>query len=85
MVVRPEVTVVRLYVKVPGTSRLRKGATAQLHRLVADGWQETKSVVYDDYVLVRLERPVPPTPWTASKERVPRSHQRAVGPYRPRR
>jgi hypothetical protein len=85
MAVRTEVTVVRLYVKVPGTSRLRKGAAAQLHRLTADGWQETKRVVHGDYVLVRLERPVPPTPWTASKGRVPRSNQRAAGPYRPRR
>ncbi len=51
----------RLYVRVPGTDRLRKTAAGRLKRLVAAGWRETERWRRGDYLEVRLERTgVPP-------------------------
>lgn len=46
----------RLYVKVPGTDKLRKTADGRLRRLVADGWREIERNQESEYVQVRLER-----------------------------
>ena len=46
----------RLYVKVPGSEKIRKTAEGRMKRLVADGWRETDRKLETDYVQVRLER-----------------------------
>ncbi len=51
-----EVRYERLYVKVPGTDRLRKGAAGRLHHLLNTGWRETERVQNGDYIRVRVER-----------------------------
>ncbi len=51
-----EVLYDRLFVKVPGTDRLRKRAAGRLKHLLASGWRETDRRVEPEYVVVRLER-----------------------------
>lgn len=51
-----EVIQERLYVKEPGTDRLRKTAAGRLKHLVAIGWRETDRRIEADHVVVRLER-----------------------------
>lgn len=46
----------RLYVKVPGSDKLRKTADGRLRRLIADGWREVERRQDTEYVQVRLER-----------------------------
>jgi hypothetical protein len=46
----------RLYVKVPGTDRLRKNAAGRLQHLLNTGWRETERVQNGDYIRVRVER-----------------------------
>jgi hypothetical protein len=58
MAVRNEVTMIRLYMKVPGSDRLRKGSEATFRHLLATGWHETHRSGERDYVDVRLARPV---------------------------
>jgi hypothetical protein len=45
-----------LYVKVPGTDRLRKTAAAQLRYLLATGWRETERWHYPTHITVKVER-----------------------------
>lgn len=56
--VRNEVAVLRLYLKVPGTDQLRKGAAAELRTMLAHGWHETSRRMASDHMSVRVERPV---------------------------
>jgi hypothetical protein len=58
MAVRNEVTTIRLYMKAPGSGRLRKGSEAELRHLLATGWHETHRTGERGYVDVRLARPV---------------------------
>jgi hypothetical protein len=58
MTVRNEVTVLRLYLKVPGTDQLRKGAAAELKTMLAHGWHETDRRIASDHISVRVERPL---------------------------
>lgn len=51
-----EVIQERLYVKEPGTERLRKGAAGRLSYLLATGWRETERWHAQDYITVRMER-----------------------------
>jgi hypothetical protein len=51
-----EITHERLYVRVPGTEKLRKTAAARLKHLLAAGWRETERTKATDFVQVRLER-----------------------------
>src|SRR6266516_5175191 len=51
-----EVRYEQLYVKVPGTDRLRRGAAGRLRHLLNTGWRETERVTSGDYVRVRMER-----------------------------
>ncbi|HLI57536.1 MAG TPA: hypothetical protein VKY26_10970 [Actinomycetota bacterium] len=46
----------RLYLKEPGTKRLRKGSAGQLRHLLATGWRETDRSYATNYVAVQLER-----------------------------
>ena len=46
----------RLYVRVPGTDKLRKTAAARLQHLLANGWRETERNLTADYLKVRFER-----------------------------
>jgi hypothetical protein len=51
-----EVTHERLYVKVPGTDKLRKTAAARVKHMLSIGWRETERVHSTDYVQIRFER-----------------------------
>jgi hypothetical protein len=57
MAMRNEVSTLRLYLKSPGTDRLRKGSAATLRHLLASGWHETHRTTDAGHVVVRLERP----------------------------
>jgi hypothetical protein len=46
----------RLYVRVPGTDKLRKTAAARIKHLLANGWRETERDQRPDHVMVRFER-----------------------------
>jgi hypothetical protein len=46
----------RLYVRVPGTDKLRKTAAARLKHLLANGWRETDRQQLPDHLMLRLER-----------------------------
>jgi len=46
----------RLYLKVPGTDKLRKTAAARLKHLLANGWRELDRDQKADHLEVRLER-----------------------------
>ena len=46
----------RLYVRVPGSDKLRKTAAARLKHLVATGWRETERDRKPDHIWVRFER-----------------------------
>lgn len=46
----------RLYVRVPGTEKLRKTAAARLKHLLATGWRETDRQMLPDHVALRFER-----------------------------
>jgi hypothetical protein len=75
-----EVRTERLYVKAPGTDRLRKTAAGWLRHLLATGWEETGRRVQSDHLEVRLERTTPAPVVTLR----PRSSADEPGP-RPRR
>lgn len=60
---RREVRTERLYVKVPGTSQLRKGAAGSLRHLLHMGWQVTEWRLRSDHVEVRLERTMTVPVW----------------------
>jgi hypothetical protein len=45
-----------LYLKEPGTERLRKGAAARLRYLLATGWRETDRWHAQDHITVQVER-----------------------------
>jgi hypothetical protein len=46
----------RLYVRVPGTDKLRKTAAARIKHLLANGWRETERQLHPDHVMARFER-----------------------------
>lgn len=66
-----EVRLERLYVKIPGTDKLRKSAAGRLRHLLADGWRETDRSQKADHVAVRVER----TGHTPLKGRLPKGPQ----------
>jgi hypothetical protein len=45
-----------LYLKEPGTERLRKGSAARLRHLLASGWRETERWYSDRYITAKVER-----------------------------
>src|SRR5437763_980469 len=46
----------KLWLKEPGTERLRKNATARLRYLLNTGWRETDRWIGTDYITVKVER-----------------------------
>jgi hypothetical protein len=46
----------RLYLKQPGSERLRKTADGRLRYLLSTGWRETDRWIGSDYVTVKVER-----------------------------
>ncbi len=51
-----EVRYEHLYVKVPGTEKLRKTAAGRLRNLLATGWREVERWHYANHITVRVER-----------------------------
>ena len=51
-----EVRYERLFVKTPGSDKLRQTAEGRLKHLLNDGWREIERTATSDYVKVRLER-----------------------------
>jgi hypothetical protein len=70
----------RLFVRVPGTEKLRKTADARQKHLLANGWRETDRSVTPDYIQVRFER----TGHAPMKARLPRKAPE-IQDRRPRR
>ena len=71
----------RLYVRVPGTDKLRKTAAARLKHLLANGWRETDRQQTPDHVMVRFER----TGHAPMKARLPKFVPEVRMERRPRR
>jgi hypothetical protein len=46
----------RLYLKEPGTERLRKSSAARLRHLLASGWREVERWYHDQWITVKVER-----------------------------
>ena len=76
-----EVRVERLYLKVPNTEKLRKGAAGRHRHLVAAGWREVERKQEIDHIWVRFER----TGHASLRTRLPR-HEKDTGRFerRPR-
>ena len=71
----------RLYVRVPGTDKLRKTASNRLKHLLANGWRETERTPTPDHMMVRLER----TGHPPMKARLPKKSPEVRIERRPRR
>lgn len=71
----------RLYVRVPGSDKLRKTAAARLKHLLAGGWRETGRSQTAEYVQVRFER----TGHAPMKARLPKKIPEVRIERRPRR
>jgi hypothetical protein len=76
-----EVVHERLYVRVPGSDKLRRTAAARLKHLLASGWRETERTQTTDYVQVRFER----TGHAPIKARLPKKGPEIRIERRPRR
>ncbi len=70
----------RLYVKVPGTDKLRKTASNRLKHLLAAGWRETDRSLSADHLMVRFER----TGHAPMKARLPKAIAEVKFERRPR-
>ena len=71
----------RLYVRVPGTDKLRKTAAARLQHLLANGWRETARTLTADYLTILFERPG----HAPMKARLPKTGPEIREQRRPRR
>jgi hypothetical protein len=71
----------RLYVRVPGSDKLRKTAAARQKHLLANGWRETDRQLLPDHLMVRYER----TGHAPMKARVPKPVPEVRIERRPRR
>jgi hypothetical protein len=71
----------RMYVRVPGTDKLRKTASSRLQHLLATGWRETDRQQFPDHVMVRFER----TGHAPMKARLPKAAPEVRIERRPRR
>jgi hypothetical protein len=71
----------RLYVKVPGSDKLRKTASARLKHLLANGYREIERAQKPDHVWVRFER----TGHAPMKARLPKKGPEIRIERRPRR
>ena len=71
----------RLYVRVPGSDKLRKTAAARLKHLLANGWRETERKQQPDHIWARFER----TGHAPMQARLPKKAPEIVIERRPRR
>lgn len=71
----------RLYVKVPGSDKLRKTATERQKHLLANGWRELERQRRADHVMVTFER----TGHAPMKARLPKPVADVHVDRRPRR
>ena len=71
----------RLYVRVPGTDKLRKTAANRQKHLVANGWRELDRQQRADHVMVTFER----TGHAPMKARLPKHAPEVRIERRPRR
>ena len=71
----------RLYVKVPGSDKLRKTAAARLKHLLANGYREIERAQKPDHIMVRFER----TGHAPMKARLPKKGPEIKIERRPRR
>jgi hypothetical protein len=69
-----------LYVRVPGTDKLRKTAAARVKHLLATGWRETDRQQLPDHLMVRFER----TGHAPMRARLPRKAPEVRFERRPR-
>jgi len=80
-----EVRYERLYVKVPGSEKLRKNAAGRLRHLVNTGWRETERSQTAEYIKVRVERTGFTSPYIKLKEApaiAPRERRGGPGGFR---
>ena len=71
----------RLFVRVPGTDKLRKTAAARIKHLLANGWREVERSHHPDHITVKLER----TGHAPMKARLPKASPEVRIERRPRR
>ena len=71
----------RLYVKVPGTDKLRKTAADRQKHLLANGWRELERQQRTDHIMVKFER----TGHAPMKARLPKQAPEVRIERRPRR
>jgi hypothetical protein len=71
----------RMYVRIPGTDKLRKTASNRLKHLLANGWREMDRQQFPDHVMVRFER----TGHAPMKARLPKAGPEIHIERRPRR
>jgi hypothetical protein len=76
-----EITHERLYVRVPGTEKLRKTAAMRLKHLLAAGWRELDRETHPDHIMVKFER----TGHAPMRARLPRKGPEIRIERRPRR
>jgi hypothetical protein len=71
----------RLFVRVPGTDKLRTTAAARLTHLLATGWREVERKQQPDHLWIRLER----TGHAPMQARLPKRQPEIQIERRPRR
>jgi hypothetical protein len=71
----------RLFVRVPGTDKLRRTAANRLKHLLGNGWRETDRRQEPDHVMIRFER----TGHAPMKARLPKKGPEVRIERRPRR
>ncbi|HET9671327.1 MAG TPA: hypothetical protein VFQ40_00590 [Actinomycetota bacterium] len=71
----------RLFVRVPGTDKLRKTAAARLKHLLATGWREVERAQRPDHLSIRFER----TGHAPMQARLPKRQPEIQIERRPRR
>ena len=76
-----EITHERMYVRVPGTDKLRNTAASRLKHLLANGWRETERQLFPDHIMVKFER----TGHAPMKARLPKAGPEIRVERRPRR
>jgi len=76
-----EITHERMYVRVPGTDKLRHTAASRLKHLLANGWRETDRQLFPDHIMIKFER----TGHAPMKARLPKAGPEIRVERRPRR
>ena len=71
----------RMYVRVPGTDKLRNTAASRLKHLLANGWRETERQLLPDHIMMKFER----SGHAPMKARLPKAGPEIRVERRPRR